>query len=65
MIEIGTSPLAKVRNAGISGSIVTLAVYLSGRFGHPVPADVAAACVAIITYLSAYITPLMEREIKK
>lgn len=65
MIEIGTSPLAKVRNAGISGSVITLAVYLSGKLGYPVPADIATAFVTLVTYLAAYITPLTRKDLKK
>lgn len=50
-------PVPKVTSAGAAGALTTLAVFIAGRFGVDVPADVAAAGTTIIATVAAYMTP--------
>lgn len=50
-------PQRKVAGAGISGAIVMVLVWIGGQTGVEIPAEVAAALVTIVAFITAYMIP--------
>lgn len=55
-------PETKVLAAGVSGAAVTLIVFVAGLFGLEVPAEVAAAAVAVVAAVAGYLAPHTDRQ---
>jgi hypothetical protein len=57
-------PIAKVAAAGVSGASVTVLVWALKTFlNFEIPPEVASAAAVLVAYLSAYFTPLKQREL--
>lgn len=48
-------PTAKVATGGIAGALTLLVVFIVGKFGVDVPAEVAAAVTVLISFAASYI----------
>lgn len=51
------APVPKVAAAGLSAAIVTLIVFAAKSFGYPIPAEVAAAAVTVVSSVAGYWAP--------
>jgi hypothetical protein len=49
------SPQPKVAAAGVAGALTTVLVFVVGQFGLELPAEVAAAVTALISFAAGYL----------
>lgn len=58
-------PDRKVLAGGLSGLVTWLVVYISGRYGLDIPADVQAAIPLVFGLVVSYLVPPSQRDVLK